>query len=305
MSPQGRKIAIVGGSGMLGSITLSALLAKNIHTITAITRSDSTGTFPDACIVKKGKYDDEDFLISALQGQDILLMQLGRFAMDVQASLIRAAAKAGVEYVLPTEFGSDPEAPQMVKEQKILWGKAERRKLVEDLGVSSWIAVANNPWFDWSLGQGAWAIDIKARKAKLYNSGNTKINTTTIKRVGEATAELLSLPEEELAAYKNKAFHVSSFYITQREMLDSVQRVTGTTDKDWMIENKDIDEQAKESDEEIKKGNMMAMIPKFYSAHFREGYGGDYNHKVNMEKFGFAKEDIDEVVKGVVASLSS
>ncbi|KAH8714508.1 hypothetical protein BGZ61DRAFT_449150 [Ilyonectria robusta] len=301
MAPQGRKIAIAGGAGTVGSVTLPALLSKNIHTITAISRGDSTATFPDACIVKKGSYDDEDFLLSALQDQDILLMQLGRLAMDTQDVLIRAAVKTSVKYILPTEFGSDIEALQMVKEQPPLWGKAERRKLVEELG-GSWIAVVNNPWFDWSMGQGLWGIDIKARKATLYSGGSTKANTSTLQRVGEAVAELLSLPEEQLAAYKNKAFYVSSFYITQREMLESVQRVTDTTDKDWIIEDKEIAEVAKESDEELKKGNMMAMIPKFYSAHFREGYGGDFNHKVDLDRFGLVKEDIDTVIQGIIAS---
>ncbi|KAH6977304.1 hypothetical protein BKA56DRAFT_633051 [Ilyonectria sp. MPI-CAGE-AT-0026] len=268
MAPQGRKIAIVGGAGTVGSVTLPALLSKNIHTITAISR---------------GSYDNEDFLLSALQDQDILLMQLGRLAMDTQDVLIRAAVKTGVKYILPTEFGSDIEALQMVKDQPPLWGKAERRKLVEELG-------------------GLWGIDIKARKATLDSGGNTKANTSALQRVGEAVAELLSLPEEELAVYKNKAFYVSSFYITQREMLESVQRVTGTTDKGWIIEDKEIAEVAKESDEELRKGNMMAMIPKFYSAHFREGYGGDFNHKVDLDRFGLVKEDIDTVIQGIIAS---
>lgn len=82
-------------------------------------------------------------------------------------------------------------------------------------------------------------------------------------------------------------------------MLESVQRVTGTTDKDWVIEDKEIAEVVKESDEELKKGNMMAMIPKLYSAHFREGYGGDFNHKVDLDRFSLVKEDIDTVIQGL------
>ncbi|KAH6896603.1 hypothetical protein B0T10DRAFT_160661 [Thelonectria olida] len=295
-----RNIAIVGGTGNVGSNTLSALLAKNIHTITAISRADSSASFPESVIVKKGAYDDQDFLVSALQGQDVFVIQLGRFGQDAQGGLIRAAVKAGVKYILPTEFGSDLEATQMAKEHAPLWGKAERRRLINELG-GTWIAVNNNPWFDWSLANGAFAIDAKNHKATLWNGGNTKFNTTTLKRVGEAVAGLLSLPEEELASYKNKPFYVSSFYITQREMLDSVQRVTGTNDDDWTIETKDIDQVGRESDEEIKKGNMMAMIPKFYSAHFRVGYGGDFNHKLDLAKFGLPQEDIDEVVKGALA----
>lgn len=303
MSLQARNIAIVGGTGTIGSVTLTALLSKNIHTITAITRTNSPAVFPSGVTVKKGSYDDEGFLVSALQGQDVLLMQLGRDAVGVQDGLIRAAAKAGVEYIIPTEFGSDILAEQMVREQMPLWGKKEKRDLVEELGVGSWIAVVNNPWFDWSLGQGFWGIDIKARRATLYNGGTTKVTTTTVKRVGEATAALLSLPEAELAAYKNKPFYIRSFYVTQREMLDAVQRATATTDTDWEIETRDIMEVAKECDEQFQKGNMFALLTKFYSAHFRDGYGGDFNHKVDLEKFELEREELDEVVKRVVESV--
>lgn len=303
MSTQARKIAIVGGSGTIGTRTLSALLAKNIHTITAISRTDSDATFPSNVIVKKGSYEDEEFLVSSLKGQDVLILQFGAQAMDLQDPLIKAAAKAGVKYILPTEFGSDPAAKQMVKENPMLQPKAERRKLIEELGVGSWIAVTNNPWFDWSLGQGFWGIDIKNRKATIYGDGNTKMNTATLQRTGDATAALLSLPEDQLAAYKNKPFYVTSLYVTQREMLEAVQRATDTTDADWTIETRDFLEVAKESDEAVKQGNMFAMIPKFYSGHFRENYGGDFNDKVDSKKYGFELEDIDEIVKRVVASL--
>ena len=303
MAPQGREIAVVGGSGTIGSRTVAALLSKDIHTVTAISRTDSSATFPPKVIVKKGSYDDEDFLVSALKGQDVLILQFGHQAMHLQNPLIQAAAKAGVKYILPVEFGSDPYATKLVESNPMLAQKAERRQLVEDLGVGSWIAVVNNPWFDWSLGQGNWGIDIKNRKATIYGEGNTKLNTANLQRTADGTATLLSLPEEELAAFKNKPFYVTSLYVTQREILEAVQRATNTTDADWEIKSRDFDEVAKESDEEVKKGNFMAMIPKFYSSHFREGWGGDFNQKVDSTKLGLEMENIDEVVKRVVASL--
>ncbi|KAM0428579.1 hypothetical protein ACHAPT_006940 [Fusarium lateritium] len=303
MSFQGRKISIVGGTGTIGSPTMNSLLRKNIHSITAISRSDSSATFPENVTVLKGDYSNEDFLISALKGQDVLILQLGPRAMGVQEPLIRAAAKAGVAYILPTEFGTDIEALDLTREQALMSEKKGMRDLVEQLSVGSWIAVVNNLWFDWSMKMGCWGINIKDRKAEIWNGGNVKANTSTLKRVGDAVAELLSLPEEELSKYKNKPYYISSFLITQREMLESVQRVTGTTDADWEIKERDIDELAKECDERLKKGDRMAAIPKLYSSQFREGHGGNYNHKVvDMERFGFQQEDLDEVVRGVVDS---
>ncbi|KAL2684606.1 hypothetical protein Neosp_005685 [[Neocosmospora] mangrovei] len=301
MSFQGRKIAIVGGTGTIGSRTLSSLLDKNIHTITAISRSDSSATFPEKVTVLKGEYSNEDFLVSSLKGQDVLILQLSPMAMGLQESFIRAAAKAGVPYILPTEFGTDIEALDLTREQPIISGKKALRDLVEQLGVSSWIAVVNNLWFDWSLKMNCWGINVKERKAEIWNGGNVKANTSTLKRVGAAVAELLSRPEEELSAYKNKPFYVSSFCISQREMLESVQRVTGTTDADWEIKEKDIYEFGKECDERLMKGEMMAALEKLSSLLLREGLGGNYNHKVvDMERFGLQQEDLDEVVKGAI-----
>ncbi|KAF4999629.1 hypothetical protein FDECE_11446 [Fusarium decemcellulare] len=300
MPSQGRKIAIVGGSGTIGSPTVAALLQKNIHTITAISRSDSTATFPDNVTVLKGDYSNENFLISALKGQDVLILQLGPKVMKAQEPLIRAAAEAGVPYILPTEFGIDIEAP-LTREMAMMAEKKGIRDLINQLGVSSWIAVVNNPLLDWSMKVGCWGIDIKSRKAEIWDSGNVKASTSTLKRVGDAVAELLSLPKEELVKYKNKPFYISSFCISQRDMLESVQRATGTTDADWEIKHKDIAELTRECDERLKKGDWIAAIPKLYSSMFRDGLGGNYSHKVvDMERLGFTQEDLDEVLKGVV-----
>lgn len=43
--------------------------------------------------------------------------------------------------------------------------KKPYRDLIEELGVSSWIGVVNNPWFDYCLPPGFFDIDIKKRTA--------------------------------------------------------------------------------------------------------------------------------------------
>jgi uncharacterized protein YbjT (DUF2867 family) len=105
---QPRNIAMVGGSGQVGTPTVAALLDVGIHTITAITRAESTSSFPPTVKVLKGCYDNVAFITSALQGQDILILLLGVTAPpNVGINFIDAAAKVGVPWVLPTEFGCD------------------------------------------------------------------------------------------------------------------------------------------------------------------------------------------------------
>jgi len=304
-SQQGRKIAIVGATGTIGTPTLAALLAKGIHTITAITRGDSSSIFPGGVTVQKGSYTDMDFLISALKGQDVLVLMLGHMGIAQQAHLIRAAAKAGVPYVLPVEYGSDLEAAPLVGAIPVLANKKHFRDLAEEEGIS-WIAIINNPWIDWSLAQGSWKIDIKSRRATLFYGGNTKFVTTTLGATAKGIAGALSLPEAELSRYKNRPFYLMSFRITQREMLDSVMRATQTTEADWAIESVDGDELVYGAKEAMAKGNLPLVMDALHVAHMKEGMGGDFIAKVtDMQKLGIEPESLDEVVKQVVEKVNS
>lgn len=138
-----RKIAIVGASGQLGRPTLQALLSsKNNHIVTVIQRPESSSTYPSTVTVKTGSFGDEDFLLKALTGQDVLIIIMPIPHMSLGDVFIRAAAKAGVPYILPTEFGVD--TPHWEYEHSMMGPKMARRELIEALGVSSWIAVISN-----------------------------------------------------------------------------------------------------------------------------------------------------------------
>lgn len=305
MSPtQGRKIALVGASGNIGTHTLSALVSQGIHTLTVIQREESTATYPSSVTVKKGDLSDSSFLEAALAGQDVLVLQLSRFAMDSQPGLVRAAAAARVPYVLPVEFGSDPSA-KLFNDFPMLREKNTARELIAELGVSSWIAVVTNPWLDYGLQQKAWGFNVQGRKASLWGGGNTKVNTGSVKRAGEATAAMLALPEDELAKYRNKPFFMGSLYVTQREIFESILRVTKTEEKDWEVKTPDMDQVAKESDEAMMKGDMAAFMTKFFMMHFREGMGGDFNSKVDSGRLELPQEDLDKVIEEGLKSAAS
>ena len=293
---QGRKIALVGASGNIGRPTLSALLSQNIHTVTVIQRPESTTSFPAEVIVKKGSFDDEEFLDAAVDGQDVLVLQLPRTVTGVRAGLIRAAAKAKVQYVLPVEFGTAPDT-KITEEFDHLAEKRVWRALISELGVSSWIAVVTNPWLDLGLRAGGWGLHIKERRATLWEGGNTKMNTSTLKRSGEATAELLSLSDAELHKFRNRAFFVSSCYVSQKDIFRSVLRATETTEKDWEVTTPTAEDVIKESDKALKAGDFMkSFLDKYYMTHLRQGFGGDYNEKVDSKDLGFPDEDLDKIV---------
>lgn len=129
---------------------MSALLEAG-HNTTVLTRPGSKTDFPSVVTVHVGDYSDEDAVAAHLKGQDALILALSYNAYDAQIPLIKAAARAGVSYIVPCEFGSDPTHAKMNAEIQLMNMKAPYRKLIEDLGVSSWVGVVNNPWVEFSI----------------------------------------------------------------------------------------------------------------------------------------------------------
>jgi hypothetical protein len=253
-------------------------------------------------VVKKGSFTDESFLVKALEGQDILLVIVPIPNMDIGNLFIHPAAKAGVPYVLPTEFGVD--ALKVENEHSMMAPKLARRRLIKELGVSSWIAVIVNFWLDANIQSGLWGVDIGDRKAEIFKRVDAKISTTTVSRSGEGIAMLLSLPEAELAQYKNKSYYISSFELSQRDIFEAVKRTTGTTDSDWAITEKDANEIIRESEIKIMDGDGYAEWYRLFVMFFQGIQGSNYEGKVvDLREYGLLNEDLDTVVKRAIDEI--
>jgi tryptophan synthase beta chain len=73
-----------------------------MHILTAITRDGSKDKLPEGVKIAQVDYDDEATIFAALEGQQILIITLSVAApQDTHSKLIKAAAKAGVPYVMP------------------------------------------------------------------------------------------------------------------------------------------------------------------------------------------------------------
>lgn len=81
-------------------------MAGGKHNITAITRSDSTATFPEGVRRQAVDNNSHDSLVSGLQGQQVLIMTMSTSVpQDTQQKLISAAKDADVQWMMPSEFG--------------------------------------------------------------------------------------------------------------------------------------------------------------------------------------------------------
>ncbi|KAL9599064.1 MAG: hypothetical protein Q9219_004098 [cf. Caloplaca sp. 3 TL-2023] len=301
-------VAIVGAAGYSGKYIVEAMLRNGKHNITAITREGGTSEMPAGIAVKRVSYDNHSALTDALRGQDALVITMGaRAPPDQQMKLIEAAAAANVPWVIPNEFGSDNANEIARKDIMVSEVKTQYRNAVEKLGKSAWIGICCGFWYEFSLGgpETGYGFDIKNRSVTLFDDGTQPISTSTLPQVGRSVANLLGLKilrDDEsdkspcLTDFKNKFAYLASFVVSQKDMLDSVLRVTGTELRDWKITHEPTAERLQRGNEIFKTGDFNGMRIVMYTRMFFQDQAGNHaaTRGLDNEKLGLPKEDLDE-----------
>lgn len=304
------RVAIIGASGRIGGAFARSLLATGKHTVTALTRPSSTGAVPAGANVVQVDYDDEAAMVAALKGQQFLAITLGvRAAPDLHGKIVAAAGKAGVPYIMPNSYGMDS-ANKRLKTDHPFPLAAEYGKRAEEVTAAgaSFISLCCGFWYEWSLAlpEPWFGFTIAERKVTFFDEGKTAINVSTWDQCGRALAALLSLPISGASPcvedWKNKSVYIASFRVSQRDMLDSVHRVLGTTDADWKITFEGSEERYSRGMKELQAGDQMGFARAMYSRIFFPQGDGDYEsmHGLANEKLGLPKEDLDEMTKRAV-----
>ncbi|OJJ38319.1 hypothetical protein ASPWEDRAFT_148461 [Aspergillus wentii DTO 134E9] len=299
-----RNVAIVGATGQIGKVFTEHLLKSGKQTVTALTRSGSETQLPYGVKNAPIDYNDEGTLIAALIGQDFLVITLALSAPpDTHSKLVRAAAKAGVRYIMPNAYGTDFYSnPKLLDDIPALKYILANVQEIEELGIN-WIALTPNFWYEYSLGIGpfTFGFDFPNRTATFYDEGTTKIHTTTWPQCGRALAALVNLkkiPVDEndysvtLAQFCNQPMYISSFTLSQREMFDSINKLLGWTDDDWKISYQPTAERYKEGLEELANGDGTGFLKALYARVFDPAAGGIFETHNNV--LGLPKEDLDE-----------
>lgn len=293
---------------------VAELLKTGKHSVTAITRKDSTANFPSGVNVARVDYSSQDSLVSALKSHDFLIITLGvRVPEETHSNIVKAAATAGIPYVMPNVYGYDILNEKLYGES--VYGAASFRSIndVKNAGLN-YMVMCCGFWYEWSLALGEpwYGFNIKDKKVVFFDDGTTKINTSTLEQCGKAVAALLSFPitsegsgKPALEDWKNKPLYISSFLINQRDMLDSLHRVMGTKDEEWSIEYQPSEQRYKTAVEDMQKGNMLGYVRSLYSRVFYPTGDGNFeaNRGLANEVLGLEKEDLDKVTKWVVDKI--
>ena len=316
-----KNVAIVGAGGRSGSVIADALIKANKHRVTAITRSGSTNTMPSGLhAVQRTDYDDHSSLVKALQGQEALIITMNVTAPpESQFKLIDAAVEAGVKWIMPNEWGTDQSKVEASKDTFLFERLLSVRQHIEKVGgeKTAWVGLCCGAWYEFSLAgtEARYGFDFEKKTLTLYDDGNTKINTSTFPQVGRAVANLLSLKVVQdkkddsspcLSQYKNRSAHISSFFVSQRNMLDSVLKVTGDNERDWTITHEDsVERYSRGRSLFLEEGKMVGFGILLYARLFYKDGAGDFNNKLDTEILGLPEEDFDAATKvGIEMALA-
>jgi len=178
---------------------------------------------------------------------------------------------------------------------------------IESLDISSYLLLVCNFWYEFSLNAGTdrYGFDFKKRSFVLFDDCNVAINTITWPQCGRAIVNLLSLKELQndetdrsltLSQFRNSFIYISSFRLTQRDMFESVKRITGTIDAYWTITYESAEQRWKDGQAALQQGNMKAFTEMLYSRMFCPNGEGDYQSSWGLHNnlLGLTVEDLDE-----------
>lgn len=146
-----KNILLAGAAGRLGAPLVSAFKDDSRFTLTILTRSSSTATFPTGIkVIRVADSFPESELVEAFKGQDAIISAISRMVVEVEKTMIDAAAKAGVRRFVPSYFGTDAENAAAVELLPVYF--KDKLPVLEYLrsreGELSWSAFVTGPFWE-------------------------------------------------------------------------------------------------------------------------------------------------------------
>lgn len=248
-------------------------------------------------------YESVSALTSALKGQDAVISTLGAFAPHLQTNIFNAAIAAGVNRIIPSEFGSDTTNPKAkalpvyrdkVAAQEFLTAEAAK-------GTVTYNLIFNGPILDWGLMVG-FIIDAKNKKAELYDGGDRPFSATTGASIGKAVVESLVHASET----KNRPVYVQDAVVTQNQLIALAKQLG----QDGAWDTKVVETEALEQGAYVELGKLAKSEPADPSWPFSfikravwgEEFGGEFQRTDNelLGVKGMSESEISGLIKSFI-----
>ncbi|MDI1488502.1 MAG: hypothetical protein OHK93_007777 [Ramalina farinacea] len=302
------KIALIGGTGALGSHILNALLSTFApSSIILLTRQSSKPpTVPSGVTtIPLPSYTDSSAVIPALKGCDVLISALGTKALSLEPQLVDSAIAAGVRRFIPSEFTKDVTEAEYRRTAKadlalhrIRW--ADERARIADQGKIAFTTFVTGPLIDASFQEeDFWPFDFRKKRAILYGGGTGKRTGCSMQFTGTCVAAVLKMPESRT---KNQRIRIAETELTGRQLLDCLEAATGGGK--WETEIKPLSDLTKQEEEDLRNGDMgRAYTDSVVRGDFDDspsGYLPDGLEWGNDREVEITRKSLQQIVEEVV-----
>lgn len=292
-----RTVLVIGASGTLGRQATKHLLANGFQ-VSGLIRDSSKAELPNEVKVFRTDYSEKS-LEEAFKGQDAAVSTISGDGLGIQKAIVDAAVAAGVKFFLPSEYGidtSNPDAPKLIPFLKSKVEALDYLKSKQD--QISWAALITGSLFDWSLNIPSFGgINVPARTATVYDSGDVPYEASTCEQVGKAIAAALKRPD----IIKNQYVYVNSFTVTQNQVVQALEKATG--DK-FAVSHDSVENLRAGGHKQLQEGNFLGTLALIASTFYGKFGVADYSITKGLwdEKLGLAQEDLDAVLRSYVAT---
>jgi len=291
-----KKVTIAGASGSLGTKVLEKLIAAGKFNIRVLSRKGSATTFPSGVEVAHVDYSSYQSLKAALQGQDAIISTLSTLSIGNQLLLIDAAIDAGVQRIIPSEFGSNLDNPntrtlpvfaEKVKVQDYIIEKSKHANFTYTL-------IYNGAFLDWGL-EKDFLLRLSSSAPTIVEGGDNPFSATTTTSIADAVVGIL----DHLKETANRTVFIRDIVTTQNQLLGLARKVAPS--RVWSPEYVKLDDLTNAADARLAKGlyDTETFVPYLFRAVLDPAYGGNFP-KTDNELLGVKEktdEDIIEILK--------
>ncbi|KAI0403536.1 NmrA-like family protein [Xylaria palmicola] len=296
-----KNILLIGATGSIGRYVLEAIVKDASFNLTILQRQSSKSRIPGhlKTVTITDSYPTEE-LITVFKGQDVVINCMTTFSVKDQFRMVDAAIVAGVRRYLPSEYGLNNMRPDAQALSSVFAEKGQVQAYLRakaDEGKIEWMSISCGMWIKWSMNHDFLGMHVKERRFVFLDDGEGYFSCTTEENTAAGLVQALKVPEET----KNTNVYLSDFAITQKQLLDAIERAQGAK---YAVESVDTAKLIPEKQEAARKGDVFAAI-ELVSVGFVTGrYGGHLEKEgvIMNEKLGLPKHTLDEVVVGALKS---
>ncbi|KAF8854602.1 NAD(P)-binding protein [Acephala macrosclerotiorum] len=248
-----KNIALWGiGGENIGQHILTTLLASNAYNLTIIARTSSKSRYdPSIPIIRVSDDLSHSSIVSALQGQDVVISAVGSSGIASQIKVAKAAVEAGVKRFIPSEYGFDNADPRNAELSPIFRPKFELeqqlKELVRENPGFSWTALATGVWLDWALDVKFIDIDPEAHSVVYWDEGTQAPSLTTLPYAALGVLKVLQNPDK----FENQRVFMEGFAASQKEIVAELEKQQGVEYSSTTIDGK---AKVKEAMKTLEKG---------------------------------------------------